>query len=172
MRTQQYSEEELKRLILGGGDTPDFWEEYDNLTTIPSIRHVEEINEWNAGDTLIRAYERVQVLNQLWIMWVEMSPTYTGSIRLIYRTPQTREEYINDKIRQWRNLSSRASYKHYLFSTLWLRNESSIRNIFVKLLLEHKISLEDFADLVQAKDIEVDLVSLCGWQQTGQNYFI
>jgi hypothetical protein len=102
-----------------------------------------------------------------------MSPTYTSSIRLIYYRPQTREEYINEKLSQWRWRSSANNYKHYLFTTLWLRYESTIRAIYVKLLLEHKITIEDFADLVQTKDTEIDLVRLCDWVQTRNNtYFI
>lgn len=169
---EQYNEEELKRIILGTWEAPDFGAEYDSLTTIPSNRIVEDIDERDIPSTLHRAYTRAEELRQQWIQ-VSVSPTYSNSIRLIYAIPQTREEYIRSKMNSWRSQSSSASYKHYLFTSLGLRNESSIRNIFVKLLLEHKISTQDFADLVQAKDVEVDLVELCGWDQRNwQNYFI
>lgn len=167
-----YDENELKRIILWNWTAPDFWAEYDLLETIPTVRNVEEINEWVVGDTLVRASLRTQELSSQWFM-VDMGATYSGTIRLVYHRPQTREEYINEKLSQWRNRSSSANYKHYLFTTLWLRYESSIRAIYVKLLLEHKITLEDFADLVQAKDMDVDLLGLCGWFQLRDNtYFI
>ena len=167
-----YDENELKRIILWNWTAPDFWAEYDSLESPPMIRNIEEINEGDIAHTLVRASQRVSEFRRLWFR-TEMSPTYTSSIRLIYYRPQTREEYINEKLSQWRTRSSSANYKHYLFTTLWLRYESSIRAIYVKLLLEHKITLEDFADLVQAKDMDVDLLGLCGWfQLRDSTYFI
>lgn len=91
-----------------------------------------------------------------------MTPTYSGGIRLIYHIPQTRNQYIEEKLRARRQASPQNNYKHYLFTALNLRNQSSIRNIYVKLLLEHKITTQDFADLVQARDNEINLVDLCG----------
>lgn len=167
-----YDEEELKRIILGAWAAPDFRTEYNSLESPPMIRNVEEINEGDIAHTLVRASQRVSELRRVWFR-TEMSPTYTSSIRLIYYRPQTIEEYVNEKMSQWRWRSSSANYKHYLFTTLWLRHESTIRAIYVKLLLEHKITLEDFTDLVQAKDMDIDLVGLCGWAQIKNNtYFI
>ena len=166
-----YSEEELKRIILGVGNAPDFWSEYDSLTNIPFVRQVEEFEEPTVGATLTRANERVQELSQSWIE-VCMNPTYSNGIRLIYHIPQTRNQYIEEKLRARRQASPQNNYKHYLFTALNLRNQSSIRNIYVKLLLEHKITTQDFADLVQARDNEINLVDLCGWNHSGQNYFI
>lgn len=167
-----YDEEELKRIILGAWAAPDFRIEYNSLESPPMIRNVEEINEGDIAHTLVRASQRVSELRRLWFR-TEMSPTYTSSIRLIYYRPQTIEEYVNEKMSQWRWRSSSANYKHYLFTTLWLRHESTIRDIYVKLLLEHKITLEDFTDLVQAKDMDIDLIGLCGWTQLRDStYFI
>ena len=174
---ETYSEEELKRIILWIGNAPDFWEEYDRLIERPTTRQSEIIDEMRVDLTLMRAQERVNELR--WdnrIHNIEIGNYYGVGhwMMLTYNQEVSREQYINDKLRARRQCSPQNNYKEYLFRTLRLRNQSSIRNVYVKLLLEHKISLEDFANLVQARDVDVDLVSACGGDtaRTESNYFI
>lgn len=164
-----YREQELKRIILWVWNAPDFGAEYDALTTVPLIRQTEEIEDIDVARTLSRANDRVQELIRQWYD-VNMNPTYSNGIRLTYYIRQSRAQYIDEKMRLRRQNSPQNNYKHYLFTSLGLRNQSSIRNIYIKLLLEHKISTQDFADLVQSRDCEINLLDLCGDSET--NYFI
>lgn len=173
---ERYDEEELKRIILWVGDAPDFGAQYDSLPQRPYNRLSEVIDEWWVLMTLTRAMERTTELaldERVGNISIGNSYGNWNAILINYTREKSREEYISEKLRERRQQSTQGNYKWYLFRVLWLRNQSSIRNIYVKLLLEHKISEEDFADLVQARDVEVDLMTLCWWQpQERQNYFI
>lgn len=171
---EQYDEEKLKSIILWVSEAPDFGAQYDELLNRPYVRGSEVVNELGAMETLVRAQERVRELSrQDGIENVQLSPNYDWGISIIYRRVVSRDEYIDTAMRAWRQSSPANNYKGYLFRTLWLRNQSSIRNIYVKLLLEHKITLEDFKDLVDSKDAEINLVGLLNNpQEENQNYFI
>lgn len=176
---EQYNEEELKRIILWIEDAPDFGAQYDALTNRPFTRRSENVDEWTMIATLQRTQERIAELEaRAEVQNVQFYPNYNSwtSLTITYQEIIDRDTYINDQLRLWRQSSPANNYKSYLFRTLWLRNQSSIRNIFVKLLLEHKITLDDFKDLVDSRDIEVNLVGICGWDAAtltaNQNYFI
>lgn len=171
---EQYDEEKLKSIILGVGEAPDFGAQYDSLIDRPFVRHSELINEIGVMETLVRAQERVRELStQPDIINIDMYPQYGWGLTIQYHQVIGRDEYINNQMRAWRQTSPAHNYKSYLHRTLWLRNLSSIRNIYIKLLLEHKITLNDFADLVDTKDAEVDLVGLCSEEPPqNQNFFI
>lgn len=169
---EQYNEDVLKNIILWVGDAPNFGAEYDNDETPTYQRISETFNEWQVIDTLRVAQRRVAELMST-AHDIVLSHNYDWWITIIYRRPTTRDEYIDMRMRAWRQQSPNNNYKSYLFRVLWLRNQSSIRNIYVKLLLEHKISLEDFKDLVDSRDVDINLIELCQWELTyTQGYFI
>lgn len=169
---EQYNEDILKSIILWVGDAPNFGAEYDNNESPTYQRISETFNEWQVIDTLRVAQSRVAELMPN-ARDIVLSHNYDWWITIIYHRPTTRDEYIDMRMRTWRQQSLNNNYKNYLFRTLWLKHQSSIRNIYIKLLLEHKISLEDFKDLVDRRDAEVNLIEVCQWEPTYiQGYFI
>lgn len=172
---ERFNEEELKRIILWMSEAPDFGIQYDNLPQRPFKRYSEVVDEHEVERSLSVAQQRIRQLREAWADNVRISPNYSSwtSVAISYHLAVPREEYINEQLRIWRQSSNQHNYKEYLFRSLGLRNASSIRNIYIKLLLEHKIDTEDFKDLVQSRDVEVNLIGLC-WGQVGnlQNYFI
>ena len=116
--------------------------------------------------------------------WIEDMETKLAECRVILKQLNDREDIKNAKITMWyrafailchklvwfkefydkrisaikfsKSHDPKYNIKDWIAKELWI-NSSQVRNVFIKLLLEDKISLEDFKQLCSARDTEIHL---------------
>lgn len=177
--------ETLKEIIVNWAsttiDTTALWAEYDDGMRSWNYRgNVAFFNIRNEGFGIIqhisvdglqqvmaRIEWRKRILEEQWC-WDFGTTIHVNNIILTYKELKTREDYIRCRANTIRNeirLSPTGSYKQYLANELlwvWPNLPSLVRNIYVKLLIEWKITEEEFVLLCRSRDAEVNLLD-CYW---------